>query len=136
MTEQSMPAAKCGLKRCDIWIRTIAMPSDTNPHGHIFGGWLMSQMDLAGGTCAHFRAQGPVATVGVDSMAFHQPVFVGDQLTCYADIIRVGRTSIAVRVEAWVKRMTDGNEVKVTEGTYTFVAVDGDQRPRVVPPAP
>ncbi|TAN46806.1 MAG: acyl-CoA thioesterase [Rhodospirillales bacterium] len=112
------------------------MPSDTNPHGHIFGGWLMSQMDLAGGTCAHFRAQGPVATVGVDSMAFHQPVFVGDQLTCFADIVRVGRTSITVKVEAWVRRMSDGSEVKVTEGTFTFVAVDGEQRPRVVPPLP
>lgn len=112
------------------------MPSDTNPHGHIFGGWLMSQMDLAGGTCAHHRAQGPVATVGVESMTFHQPVFVGDQVTCYADIVRVGRTSITTRVEAWVKRMSDGSEIKVTEGTYTFVAVDDHQRPRVVPPLP
>ncbi|MBF0269108.1 MAG: acyl-CoA thioesterase [Alphaproteobacteria bacterium] len=110
------------------------MPADTNPHGQIFGGWLMSQMDLAGGTCANRRARGTVSTVAVDSMTFHQPVFVGDQLTCYCDILKVGRTSIAVRVEAWVRRFNSDEVVKVTEGVYTYVAIDENRRPRPVPP--
>jgi len=115
-------------------IRTVAMPADTNPNGHIFGGWLMSQMDLAGGTHAFQRAQGRVVTVAVDAMEFHQPVEVGDELSCYTDIIRVGRTSLAIRVEAWVRRRClDTRQLKVTSATFTYVAIDEERNKRVVP---
>jgi len=116
-------------------IRTIAMPADINPNGDIFGGWLMAQMDLAGGNAAMRRARGRCATVAVDGMVFHQPVFVGDEVSLYADILRIGRTSITIRVEAWRRSRTDKAEQKVTEGTFTFVAIDENRKPRLVPPA-
>ena len=116
-------------------IRTIAMPADTNPNGDIFGGWLMAQMDLAGGNAAMRRARGRCATVAVDGMVFHQPVSVGDEVSLYADILRIGRTSITIRVEAWRRSRTDEAEHKVTEGTFTFVAIDENRKPRLVPPA-
>jgi acyl-CoA thioesterase YciA len=119
----------------ELSIRTIAMPADTNPSGDIFGGWLMSQMDLAGGTFAQFRAKGRVATVAVDGFTFHKPVFVGDELSCYCQLVRVGRTSITVHVEAWVRRKHSSEHLKVTEATYTFVAIDGERKPRPVPEA-
>ena len=116
-------------------IRTVAMPADTNPHGHIFGGWLMAQMDLAGGIHAVQRAQGRVVTVAVEAMEFHQPVFVGDEVSCYTEVVRVGRTSIAVRVEAWVRRQwLTRDETRVTSAMFTYVAVDGDNVKRAVPP--
>ncbi|MGE5517954.1 MAG: acyl-CoA thioesterase [Bacteroidota bacterium] len=116
-------------------IRTVAMPADTNPNGQIFGGWLMSQMDLAGGTHAFQRTRGRVVTVAVDAMEFHQPVEVGDELTCYTDIIRIGNTSLAIRVEAWVRRRClEVNQVKVTSATFTYVAVDENRKKRPVPP--
>ena len=83
-------------------LRAIAMPADANPHGDIFGGWLLSQMDLAGGTAATRRAKGRTVTVAITAMTFHRPVFVGDEVTCYAEIIKVGKTSITVKVESWV----------------------------------
>jgi acyl-CoA thioesterase YciA len=114
--------------------RAIAMPKDTNPFGHIFGGWLMSQMDLAGGTHAYRRAGGRTATVAVESMEFHQKVFVGDEVSCYTEVIRVGRTSIAVRVQAWVRRHGGGDQlVKVTSATFTYVAVDEHGNKHEVP---
>ena len=117
-------------------IRTVAMPADTNPAGDIFGGWLMAQMDLAAGNAAARRARGRCATVAADSMVFHSPVFVGDEVSLYADIIRVGRTSLSIRIEAW-RRSRDGDDCfKVTEATFTFVAIDDQRRPRPVPPAP
>ena len=116
-------------------IRTIAMPADTNPNGDIFGGWLMAQMDLAGGNAAMRRARGRCATVAVDGMVFHQPVSVGDEVSLYARILRIGRTSITIRVEAWRRSRTDSAEQKVTEGTFTFVAIDENRKPRLVPPA-
>ncbi|MCA1940065.1 MAG: acyl-CoA thioesterase [Caenispirillum bisanense] len=119
----------------EIMIRTLAMPADTNPAGDIFGGWLMSQMDLAGGMAAGHRADGRVATVAADRMTFHRPVRVGDELTCYTRVTRVGRTSLAVAIEAWVRRRGNGQLEKVTEGTFTFVAIDENGRPREVPPA-
>ncbi|MBI5162350.1 MAG: acyl-CoA thioesterase [Magnetospirillum sp.] len=116
-------------------IRTIAMPADTNPHGHIFGGWLMSQMDLAGGIHAYQRARGRVATVAVEGMEFHQPVFVGDEVSCYSDIAHVGRTSIAIRVEAWVRRRCmDIAQIKVTSAIFTYVAMGDGNEKRDVPP--
>jgi acyl-CoA thioesterase YciA len=113
-------------------IRTVAMPADTNPAGDIFGGWLMAQMDLAAGSAAARRARGRCATVAADSMVFHSPVFVGDEVSLYADIVRVGRTSLSIRIEAW-RRSRDGDDCfKVTEATFTFVAIDDQRRPRPV----
>ncbi|CCG42385.1 acyl-CoA thioesterase [Magnetospirillum molischianum] len=115
-------------------IRTIAMPADTNMFGHVFGGWLLSQMDLAGGTHAYRRASGRCATVAVEGMEFHQPVYVGDELSCYTDIKHIGRTSIAIRVESWVRRH-GGNDtqVKVTSAMFTYVAVDDLGQKRQIP---
>ncbi len=116
-------------------LRTIAMPADANPAGDIFGGWVLAQMDLAGGVVAHRRAQGRTATVAVTGMTFHLPVFIGDEVSCYAEITKVGRTSITVQIETWVRRnMMTGEQVKVTEGTFTFVALGADRKPRPVPP--
>ncbi|GAB4166457.1 MAG: acyl-CoA thioesterase [Thalassobaculales bacterium] len=120
--------------RGSLEIRTLAMPKDTNPNGDIFGGWVLSQMDIAGGTAAFARAGGRVATVAVDSMTFHRPVSVGDVLNCYAEVIRVGRSSLAVRIEAWSERRHTGEMLLVTEGTFTFVAIGEDRRPRPVDP--
>ncbi len=121
--------------RGELAIRTQAMPKDTNPNGDIFGGWLMAQMDIAGGVTAGARAEGRVATVAVEAMSFHRPVRVGDVLCCYADITRVGKTSITVRVEAWVLRRSKARErVKVTEGIFTYVAIAETGAKRPVPP--
>jgi len=114
-------------------IRTIAMPADTNPNGDIFGGWLMAQMDLAGGSAAWRRANGRVATVAVDSMTFHRPVKVGDEVSIYSTIVGVGRTSIRIFIEAW-RRGRDGAMNKVTSATFVFVAIGTDGRPRPVEP--
>lgn len=113
-------------------LRAIAMPADSNPHGDIFGGWLLSQMDLAGSVVATRQSQGRVATVAVTTMIFKKPVFIGDELSCYAAIEKIGRTSIAVRVESWVRRGISGEAVKVTEGLFTYVAIGGDRQPRVI----
>jgi len=113
-------------------IRTIAMPADANPNGDIFGGWLMAQMDLAGGIHAFAVAGGRVTTVAVDAMTFHRPVQVGDQVSCYCTTARIGTTSIAVKVDTWVRRRHDQTEERVTEGLFTFVALDGSGRPRPV----
>ena len=103
------------------------MPADANPHGDIFGGWLLSQMDLAGGTAATRRARGRTATVAITAMTFHRPVFIGDEVTCYAEIIKVGTTSITVKVESWVRRGTGEEHIAVTEGIFTYVAVGSDR---------
>ena len=116
-------------------VRTLAMPADTNPAGDIFGGWVLAQMDIAAGTVAYDRARGRVATVAVDAMTFHAPVLVGDLVSCYAEVTRVGRTSLTLQVEAWAKRGRTGEEVKVTEGRFTMVAVDEQRKPRPVPVA-
>ncbi|MGH7090421.1 MAG: acyl-CoA thioesterase [Stellaceae bacterium] len=121
--------------RHEAALRAIAMPADANPAGDIFGGWLLSQMDLAGGTTAGRRAKGRVATVAITGMSFHLPVFIGDEVSCYADIVKVGRTSIQVKVESFARRQPSGEQVKVTEGLFTYVAIDNERRPRPVPPA-
>jgi acyl-CoA thioesterase YciA len=115
-------------------VRTLAMPADTNPSGDIFGGWVLAQMDLAAGIVAAQRAQGRVATAALDGMSFHKPVYVGDLVSCYAKVAHVGRTSMIVQVDTFVLRST-GDEVKVTEGRFTLVAIDEQGRPRPVPPA-
>ena len=113
-------------------IRTIAMPADTNPNGDIFGGWLMSQMDLAGGNVALLTARGRCATVAVDAMIFHRPVKVGDEVSLYAKLLSVGRTSMKIHVDAWRRRADREESEKVTEATFTFVAIDEQGRPRPV----
>ena len=117
----------------ELVTRTLAMPSDTNPSGDIFGGWVLSQMDIAGGIAAGQRAQGRVATVAIDGMAFIRPVNVGDVLCVYAHIGRIGRTSVSIHIEAWVLRGRLGERVKVTEGNFTFVSIDSDGNPRSLP---
>ena len=112
------------------------MPSDTNPNGDIFGGWLMAQMDLAAGNAAMRRARGRCVTVAVEGMVFHRPVLVGDEVSLYGAVLQVGRTSMTIRVEAWRRSRIDEAEDKVTEGTFTFVAIDENRKPRLVPPAP
>lgn len=120
--------------RGEMQIRTIAMPADTNPNGDIFGGWVLSQMDVAGGLAAARRARGRVATVGIEAMTFVRPVSVGDVLCCYGDIERVGTTSITVAIEAWKIRWFDRREerILVTEGRFTYVAIDEQGRKRPV----
>jgi len=126
-----MPIGRPGTR--EPAIRTIAMPADTNPAGDIFGGWLMAQMDLAAGNAAARRARGRCATVAVEAMAFLSPVFVGDEVSLYAEVVSVGRTSLRIAVEAW-RRGREGEETsQVTRAVLTFVAIDANLRPRPVP---
>ena len=113
-------------------LRAIAMPADANPHGDIFGGWLLSQMDLAGSTVATRHARGRVVTVAITAMTFHRPVYIGDEVTCYVEIIKVGHTSITVKIESSVRRGIGDETIAVTEGTFTYVAVGPDGRPRPI----
>lgn len=116
-------------------IRTIAMPADTNPSGDIFGGWLMAQMDLAAGNAATRRARGRCATVAVEAMTFLSPVPVGDEVSLYAEVVSVRRTSLRIAVEAW-RRVRAGDETnQVTRAVFTFVAIGPDRRPRPMPEA-
>ena len=119
--------------RGELAVRTLAMPADTNPSGDIFGGWLMSLMDVAGGIAAGAVAQGRVATVAATDMAFLRPVKVGDVVCCYTDLARGGRTSLTFHVEAWVLRQRLGDRIKVTSADFTYVALDGDGKPRPIP---
>ena len=113
--------------------RVIAMPADTNPEGDIFGGWLLAQMDLAGASPAFDLAHGRCATVAVDAMVFHQPVQVGDEVSLYANVLRVGRTSVRVHVEAWKRPRAEHVISRVTEGVFTYVAIGPDRKPRPLP---
>jgi acyl-CoA thioesterase YciA len=117
----------------EVALRTIAMPADANPSGDIFGGWLLSQMDMAGGSAAVQRAGGRVVTVAMDAIVFHLPVEVGDELSCYATVRRVGRTSITVDVAAWKRHPAATERIKVTEGVFTYVKIDENRRPIPVP---
>ena len=116
-------------------IRVAAMPADINSAGTIFGGWIMSQVDIAGSIAALERARGRVVTIAVNSFEFHQPVFPGDLISCYSEVINVGRTSITVKVEVYAQR-NPGNlkTIKVTEAELTFVALDENRKPRNIPP--
>lgn len=119
--------------RGELSLRTLAMPRDANPSGDIFGGWVISQMDIAAGMAASLRSQGRAATVAIDGMVFELPVYVGDILCVYTDIERVGRSSMTIHVEAFALRGRMGERVKVTEGKFTFVAIDDARKPRPVP---
>jgi acyl-CoA thioesterase YciA len=115
-------------------LRMVPMPADSNQHGDIFGGWIMAQVDIAGGVMAARRARGRVATIAVNAFVFKQPVLIGDLLSFYADIVRVGNTSITVNVEVYASRNPEDLEVvKVTEATLTYVATDAQREPRSVP---
>ena len=117
-------------------LRVVPMPADVNQHGDIFGGWIMSQVDITGGILAARRARGRVATVAVNSFTFKEPVSIGDLVTFYGDIVRVGRTSVTIDVEVFAQRNPDDLvTVKVTEASLTYVAVGEDGRPRPLPPA-
>jgi acyl-CoA thioesterase YciA len=116
----------------DLALQTVAMPADTNPSGDIFGGWLLSRMDIAGMITASEVAGGRVATVAVDSMAFLTPVHVGAVVTCYCDVLEVGRSSIRIVVEVWINSKHDGEPIKVTEGVFVFVAIDENGRTRSI----
>ena len=122
------------MPRGDLASRVLAMPTDTNPKGDIFGGWIMSLMDMAGKMSATTVANGRVVTVAVDRIVFRQPVQVGDVVCCYTEIVRTGRTSITLSIEVWAMRQGQGDRVKVTDATFTFVAVDEDGRPRSLGP--
>ncbi len=116
--------------RGELSLRTLAMPADTNPNGDIFGGWLLSQMDIAGGLTGKERCRAPVATVAIESMCFHHPVAVGEVICCYAEIVKVGRTSMRIRIEVWSQGIQYGTErKKVTEGIFTYVAIDKNGSP-------
>ena len=117
-------------------IRAMPMPADANQNGDIFGGWVLSQMDIAGGQVAARRARGRVATVAITAMSFHQPVLVGDEVSFYGAVVKVGRSSIAVKIESWVRRGLSEERIKVTEGLFTYVAIGADRRPRPVPQIP
>ncbi|TDG15722.1 acyl-CoA thioesterase [Seongchinamella unica] len=116
----------------DLALQTVAMPKDTNPNGDIFGGWLMSQMDIAGMVTAAEVAGGRVATVAIDAMAFLTPVHVGAVVSCYCDVLEIGRSSIRIVVEVWINSQHDGEPIKVTEGEFVFVAIDDNGRTRAI----
>ncbi len=118
--------------RGECVIRTIAMPADTNPAGDIFGGWIMSQMDLGSGIVAGNAAKSRVVTVAMDGMSLVQPVRIGDRVACYAHVEKIGRTSMRIPVEVWVERYMTGEEVLVTRAVFTYVALDDEGRPQPV----
>ena len=114
-------------------VRVIAMPADTNPYGDIFGGWLMGQMDMAAGSVASRHSHGRAVTIAVDAIQFHLPVAVGDEVSVYAELTRVGRTSMTIDVEAWRRHRDEEAMHKVTQASFTFVAIDQERKPRPVP---
>ncbi|MDZ3831240.1 MAG: acyl-CoA thioesterase [Sphingopyxis sp.] len=115
-------------------VRVTAMPANANVYGDIFGGWLMAQMDLAASSVASLHARGRAVTISVEGMSFHRPVFVGDELSVYGRLVRVGRTSMHVEVETWARDRHSDAAHQVTQATFIFVAVGPDRRPRPVPP--
>ncbi len=119
----------------EVTVQTFAMPANTNANGDIFGGWLVSQMDLAASVIAQQCAESRVTTVAIDAMVFHRPVRVGDLVSCYANLTKIGRTSMVIKVEVWVLRSQSYEREQVTEGEFTFVAIDDAGRPQPVNPA-
>ena len=118
--------------RGELAIQTLAMPSDTNPHGDIFGGWLVSQMDLAAGILAKTYSKGRAATVAIDAMSFLLPVHIGDVVSCYVELEHLGKTSMVINVQVWKQVFATGERSQVTEGTFTFVAIDEQGKSRRV----
>ena len=134
MTETHVHAPPTELTgpRGDLCTRTLAMPADTNANGDIFGGWLLSQMDIAGGVAASKIAKTRTVTVSIDAMNFRKPVYVGDLVSVHANLVRVGRTSITVHLEAWVIRRREIKPILVTDGNFTYVSIDEEGRPRPI----
>ena len=118
--------------RGTLAIQTLAMPADTNANGDIFGGWVVSQMDLAGGIVAKQTANSRITTIAIDSMVFHRPILVGDLVSCYAELLKVGRTSMTISIETWTEHHATGEARRVTEGVFTYVAIDDNGRPQPV----
>jgi acyl-CoA thioesterase YciA len=116
----------------ELVLQTVAMPNAANAYGDIFGGWLVSQMDIGGAVLAHTLAKNKVTTVAIDKMVFMKPVFVGDLVCCYASVLKTGRSSITIKVQAWVKRMRYLEQLQVTEGIFTFVAIDNKRKPKPI----
>ncbi len=116
----------------DLCIRTLAMPADTNANGDIFGGWLLSQMDVGGGVFASKIAKSRTVTVAIEAMNFRKPVYVGDLVSVHATLVRLGRTSVTVHLEAWVLRRKESRSILVTDGNFTYVAIDDHGRPHAV----
>jgi acyl-CoA thioesterase YciA len=125
---QNTEIEPCG----DLSIRTLAMPADTNQNGDIFGGWLLSQMDVGGGIYASKIAKSRAVTVAIDAMNFRKPVYIGDVVSVHANTVRVGKTSITVHIEAWVMRRDETHSILVTDGNFTYVAIDDQGRPRAI----
>ena len=119
----------------DPILRVVPRPADINANGHIFGGWVLAQMDIAGGILAGHTAEGPCATVAIDAMAFIQPILLRDVISIYAEVVRRGRTSMGIKLEVIATRDRGETIVKVTEGLFTFVAIDDNAKPRALPPA-
>src|SRR3954454_12399737 len=117
----------------ELCTRTLAMPADTNANGDIFGGWLLSQMDIAGGIAASKIAKTRTVTVSIEAMNFRKPVYVGDLVSVHANLVRVGRTSVTIHLEAWVLRRKEMEPILVTDGNFTYVAIDEQGRPQVIP---
>jgi acyl-CoA thioesterase YciA len=117
----------------DLCIRTLAMPADTNGNGDIFGGWLLSQMDVGGGVFASKVARSRTVTVAIEAMNFRKAVYVGDLVSVYANLVRIGRTSLTVHLEAWALRRREEKPILVTDGHFTYVSIDDDGQPRVIP---
>ena len=118
--------------RGDLCTRTLAMPADTNANGDIFGGWLLSQMDIAGGVAASKVAKSRTVTVSIDAMNFRKPVYVGDLVSVHANLVRVGRTSMTIHLEAWVVRRNEMKPILVTDGNFTYVSIDDEGRPQPI----
>ena len=120
----------------DLCTRTLAMPADTNQNGDIFGGWLLSQMDIGGGVFASKLAKSRTVTVAIEAMNFRKPVYVGDLVSVHATLVKIGRTSITVHIEAWVLRRKEMQSILVTDGNFTYVSIDDHGRPQIIAQAP
>jgi acyl-CoA thioesterase YciA len=131
-TRVQTPFNQTGEPIGDLCIRTLAMPADTNANGDIFGGWLLSQMDVGGGVFASKVAKSRTVTVAIEAMTFRKPVYVGDLLSVHATLVRLGRTSITVHLEAWVLRRKENHSILATEGNFTYVSIDEQGRPQPV----
>ena len=135
-TQEHVPGTSISTDSSPI-LRTLAMPADTNPNGDVFGGWIMAQMDIAGGILAKETARSRVVTVAVDGFKFLKPVKVGDVVCCYGRVVRIGHTSVAIQLEVWVKKVLSGTEAewprfKVTEAMFTYVAIDAKGQKRAI----
>lgn len=129
---QSNHAPPPDVPRGELSLRTLAMPADTNQNGDIFGGWLLSQMDIAGGIFVYKTVLKRNVTIAINAMTFRKPVYVGDVVSVYTDVIRIGRTSVAVHIEAWVTRRNESQHILVTDGEFTYVAIDEAGQPTPV----